>query len=449
MEISDKQSLETYLNSNANSTLFSNMAEFYLNEDNPEKAIEICREGLAKYPYSTFGHYIWGLAAIKLHDVEMAVRHFKSVVEMDPGFLEAFYRLVEFGGGLIDITLIEKYVEKILLVNPYDDYIKDQFERVKAGAEFAASSEIEEEEENIFDDEDVSAEVAETPETQELMVEEKDLVAESEPDSAVLPEIEEEQAHLGPAIEREVSEQQETAVEEEVPAAEQIAEEEEIVSEQEVLAEEEIPEAVTEEVIEKEQPEIQEESVETDQEVIAEESEPVPASAVPETETETVEPPSEPVDKQAEAVEAGLPLTEMFSKLRSQSLDDLQREDWFTKASSTETDEKAEVIETKEPVKPEPVAVPEAPKPSEEIAEPPKQKTTKPTAKKTADQDQKVELKIPVPTLTVVDILKKQKLYNQALEILTRLETKSKDIDKVKAVRKEIEELKAKEEAQE
>jgi len=76
----------------------------------------------------------------------------------------------------------------------------------------------------------------------------------------------------------------------------------------------------------------------------------------------------------------------------------------------------------------------------------PKKKSVKKTVEKeTVDDKDRIELKIPIPTLTLVEVLKKQKLYDQALDVLNILEKKSKNVEKVKKVREKIVQLKAEE----
>ena len=58
------------------------------------------------------------------------------------------------------------------------------------------------------------------------------------------------------------------------------------------------------------------------------------------------------------------------------------------------------------------------------------------------DQKDKINLNIPIPTMTFVEVLKKQKLYDQALEILDLLETRSADKTKIIQQKEEIIQLK-------
>jgi tetratricopeptide (TPR) repeat protein len=48
------------------------------------------------------------------------------------------------------------------------------------------------------------------------------------------------------------------------------------------------------------------------------------------------------------------------------------------------------------------------------------------------------DLRVPVPTITLAKVLKKQKLYEQALQILNMMEERSKDLEKVRQLREEI-----------
>ena len=178
-------------------------------------------------------------------------------------------------------------------------------------------------------------------------------------------------------------------------------------------------------------------------------------------------------------------LDEMFSKLKSKPLDEVQKESWDISGfvenqevavpeveespvpSKEEVtlgkDEPVKKTVFKEKIKPPDyiqdkvaslVRKPEE-KPPEKEEKPsvtstkrkvPKKKSVKKTVEKeTVDDKDRIELKIPIPTLTLVEVLKKQKLYDQALDVLNILEKKSKNVEKVKKVREKIVQLKAEE----
>ncbi len=92
--------------------------------------------------------------------------------------------------------------------------------------------------------------------------------------------------------------------------------------------------------------------------------------------------------------------------------------------------------------------------PEENIEEEPKKKTEdipefnakiKESLNESDDKENKegVNLNIPIPTLTFVEVLKNQKLYDQALEILELLEKRSSDKEKIIQKKEEIIKLKA------
>jgi hypothetical protein len=60
-----------------------------------------------------------------------------------------------------------------------------------------------------------------------------------------------------------------------------------------------------------------------------------------------------------------------------------------------------------------------------------------------AEEKDKVNLNIPIPTLTFVEVLQNQKLYDQALEILDLLEKRSSDKEKIIRKKEEIIKLKS------
>ncbi|HCK98614.1 MAG TPA: hypothetical protein DHW42_00715 [Candidatus Marinimicrobia bacterium] len=163
-------------------------------------------------------------------------------------------------------------------------------------------------------------------------------------------------------------------------------------------------------------------------------------------------------------------LTEMFNKLKSKPLAEVQKEDWTLPVIEEKKpdEKKAEPDELKppEPVSPQtPVNGPAEPqaspkktskkKPAQKSkakskTAPPKNKRSGKNGLDPADSDEfnptKIELKIPVPTFTLVEVFKKQKLYDEALQLLDVLEKRSKNKEKITQARAEILQLKIDEE---
>jgi len=163
-------------------------------------------------------------------------------------------------------------------------------------------------------------------------------------------------------------------------------------------------------------------------------------------------------------------LTEMFNKLKSKPLAEVQKEDWTLPViEEKKPDKKKEEPDELKP--PEPVSlqdeanVPAEPEASRKktskkkpvqtskaksITASPKSKRSGKNDQDSADSDEsgptKVELKIPVPTFTLVEVFKKQKLYDEALQLLDVLEKRSKNKEKIARARAEILQLKIDEE---
>jgi len=437
MRVTDtKASLQAYIDNNADSILFPLLADYHLQDNKPEEAIEICREGLEKYPNSALGHYILALAAIKINNIGMGVEHLKTAVQLDKGFLQAYYRLVEIGKGALNSEDLKKCYEKIFQLNPFDSHTNEQVETIISTAQSAEVKEVEkpgepEVKHEVFTEPErenkekiAKVEVKEEAKTTNP-IEEVEEFAEPEIGVTAPEQLREEEAHLGPV-------EPETFEEEGKPA--------EISSEKVTV------------------------SVEED---VSVEKETIPG---------TVPPPPQ-------ATASKLKLDDMFSKLKSKPLDEVQKETWDISgfeenkevavpkaeespvASKDEvTPQKEKFVEktvSKEEIKPiksiedkvaaliqKPVEKPPENKEKPIVTSPKRKVPKKKSAEKTVenekvDGEERVELKIPIPTLTLVEVLKKQKLYDQALDVLNILEKKSKNVEKVKKVRAEIVQLKA------
>jgi len=147
-----------------------------------------------------------------------------------------------------------------------------------------------------------------------------------------------------------------------------------------------------------------------------------------EEKTEMPETTEETPTAEAEAGSAAK-LKDMFEKLKTKPLEELRKESWDLE--STEAEEKEEL-----PTKPE---YPEEELKEEAFKEP--HLETEEVGEKPSEEFQ--ELEVPIPTFTLVEILKKQKLYDQALEVLKVLEKRRKDLEKVRKYREEILKLKS------
>jgi len=161
----------------------------------------------------------------------------------------------------------------------------------------------------------------------------------------------------------------------------------------------------------------------------------------------------------------------MFRKLRTRSLEELQSESWVAALVPDPAPKKEDPnpsagpnrFKMEDSIVDEPVIdaadlmMESSDYDAEEEGEPEAESTIiqatpaaskparKSASKKSAANGERVELKIPIPTLTLVEVLKKQGLYDQALQVLNVLEAKSKDVERVQSMRAEIMDLKARE----
>ena len=462
MDLMDKSVLESYLESHEGSKLGPILAEIYLQEDRIDDMINLCQQDITKDPKSPYGYYLLALAEIKSNEIANAIEHLKQTVSLDSGFLEAYYKLVEIGRDTLSPGTLKTCYIRIAELNPLDENARAAAGQISESADKEALAKIDlpkvtrrsvspQPAPEVKAEETKPVVLAEQQPKEEIVVSEKPTVIPSQP------QLSEEEAHLGPVIEEEV----------------------EPVLEPEIEPEPQPPEEVITKV--------------------------EPAEPKPEPEARSEEP--------APSIAGGTTsaLSEMFNKLKSKPLTEVQKENWTLPAVDSKKTEKSDIrniaapkpdirftvplqdsVDPKEKMdmihkeiglKPDLGAALEKKKTpeakieetpvteakgtvSEKIA-PPTDK--KPSAKKSTtvkkttvtrkksgrktDEDTisfssresingKIELKIPVPTFTLVEVFKKQKLYDEALQLLDVLEKRSKDKDKIEKERQEILRLK-------
>jgi len=452
MDLQNKSELEAYIDSHAGSKLRPILADVNLQQNFTDEAVAVCQKIVAEDPDSPYGYYLLALAEIKSGETANAVEYLKKTIDLDYGFLDAYYLLVETGKEKLSPGALKVCYEKIVELNPFDDDIRTEAGRISADADRQSLKNIQLPEIKIH--KVVSRAVAEEkPAEPEPEIAAKPEVTEEPVPQVVdeMPEpvgLSEEEAHLGPIIPDEEIESQEEPDLEPLP------------DEQAVESQEISPETT---------PEPQPETV---QETVA-----PPAPAVPE-ESISTPPPSTGSPSSA--------LNDMFAKLKSKPLEEVQKENWtlpvveapeaepspdelikkpnikYTVPLKAEVDSKKKLEDIQKEIGPKPQSG--APEPDEkknespeQVLKTPKKKSGKASSKKAADSgkkaeeskdssDGKVELKIPVPTFTLVEVFKKQKLYDEALQLLDVLTKKSKNQTRIEKERDEILRLKMEEE---
>lgn len=359
MEVMNKTDLEAYLEANTDSKLRLMLADMYLQKNDLEQTITICRQEITRNPRYPVAYYLLAMAEVKSNETTDAIEHLKQTIALDSGFLEAYYKLIEIGHSILSPEVLENYYLKIAELNPMDKNARRELQKIA---------------------DKTAADVPEPPvETDLAQTEAAEKAPEKELTEAPSPQISEEEAHLGP--------------------------------------------------------------IEPEPEMA-----PQSTGSAPST------------------------LTEMFSKLKSKPLAEVQKEDWTLPViEEKKPDEKKDEPDELKPQEPASLQD-EANVPAEPEASPKKTskkklvQTTKAKSKtastkskrsekndqEPADSDEsdptKIELKIPVPTFTLVEVFKKQKLYDEALQLLDALEKRSKNKEKIARSRAEILQLKIDEE---
>ncbi|MCK4715435.1 MAG: hypothetical protein KAT54_01385 [Candidatus Marinimicrobia bacterium] len=391
MDLMDKSDLESYLESHDGSKLGPILAEIYLQEDRIDDMINLCQQEITKDPKSPYGYYLLALAEIKSNEIANAIEHLKQTVSLDSGFLEAYYKLVEIGRDTLSPGALKTCYVRIAELNPLDENARMVAGQIGESADKEALTKIDLPK---VTRRSISQQPAPEVKAEETKVEQEPVVlSEQQPKEEIAvpekptvapsqPQLSEEEAHLGPVIENEVE-----------PA-----------------------EPKTEPQLEKPAPE------------------PDIRFAVPLR--DSIDP-----KKKMDLIHKEIGLTPDFDaapegkKKTSTKIEDTP----VTKARGTVSEKTAPSTDKKPPAKKSKTA-----------------KKTTVTRKKSSRKidentisfnsresiNDKVELKIPIPTFTLVEVFKKQKLYNEALQLLDVLEKRSKNKDKIEKERRELLRLK-------
>jgi tetratricopeptide (TPR) repeat protein len=124
----DKSKLKSHIKKN--SYLVPILADVYIERKEIKRALKICQSFLKKHPDSAIGHFIIAKAMIEEGNVEMGIEHLKRVIEIDNGFLQAYYKLFDIGKSYLTTEAIKKLYEKILEINPFDKIAKKELENI-------------------------------------------------------------------------------------------------------------------------------------------------------------------------------------------------------------------------------------------------------------------------------------------------------------------------------
>jgi len=466
MEINDQATLQQYIDNTPDTYLMPLLAALYLAENDTRSAIELCRQDLTIHPYSSIAHFIWALAAEANDDIEQTVAHLKSAIEADAYFLQAYYKLIELSQGYLTPQQLKQCYEQVCRLNPFDVDIAAKLAALPADLDLLAAQM------KIKPQRPPKAKLNEMPEPEPEQTKTLNAAIPDVPEAKRIPEeriIEVEPvqgaAHLSKFFDS-LKQATELANQPPAPAEPHIPEEEAH------LGPVDLPEPIAEP-----------------------ENEPQVNFDEPETAA-----PSQEVFSESES---GSSIKNLFSRLREKPLEEVQKENWMAEHAMAAIPEEPPtlpqtpeiVVEPEKTAQPRPepadllankladlvtakpevieeISGPEEPATKEvpvepvEKKEPPTENTaveakSEPEPSKTTPQkrssrsSKKAEgatnnLSFPIPTWTLVDVLTKQKLFEQALSILDIIEAKSKnekDLTKVQTSRAEIVKMMAQEQA--
>ncbi len=453
METLDQATLQQYVDNNPDSHLLPRLAAFFLAENDIRAATDLCRQDLTIHPQSALAHFIWALGAEAQDDIDLAVEHFQAVVRCDAYFLSAYYKLVKYSQGYLTPQQLKNCYEQICRLNPFDA--------------------------------DIAAKLAALPEDLDMLAVQMKIKPQRQPKTTPPPAAEPTATQAAvepvPAEEPPTPDFSRPDTTPEVDIAGGAGRLEKFFNSMKEAAD------LHKQPVVASKPEIPEEEAHFGPLDL---SEPDETPAEPEPGMVFDEPASVPSPDAAEKAE-GSSISDFFSRLRNKPLEEVQKENWMAEhaMASVQAESPAPKVESPKPTslkieeppiesnpdiiagKLEKLLAPEpAPHISEQISEesvtpeisaesenPESQpvvtaekpaETAKPSApkKRPPRQTKKTSpaannITFPIPTWTLVDVLTKQKLFEQALSILDIIEAKSKnekDLEKVQTSRAEI-----------
>ncbi len=94
------------------------LAEILLRRGHTREVIQILQASLTKDPYSWLGHYLLGVAFIRMRQWRNAYEEFVVAVEMDPNEPRAWQKCGECLIALRELDQAEEYLRKALELNP-------------------------------------------------------------------------------------------------------------------------------------------------------------------------------------------------------------------------------------------------------------------------------------------------------------------------------------------
>lgn len=125
-------SLENWVENNPNSIAFARLADYYLQSDDVDRAIQVCERGLQTYPDYSSAYFVLAKCFLVKRQYEDAEKRLKKVLMLDPKFLRAHRRY----GDLMQEIGWEKSSEmsykRVLEIDPLDEETRMEMERLQS-----------------------------------------------------------------------------------------------------------------------------------------------------------------------------------------------------------------------------------------------------------------------------------------------------------------------------
>ena len=129
MQLDNIEELKKYFDSRKGATfLYPYLAEQYMKRDKIKEARKICKKGLKIYPQDPTGHYIRGLLEKRTGNIKNYIQQMKKCIQLDNGFLRAYYELITEGDEYITDTEMKNYHLKLILNKQSADNLTEEAE---------------------------------------------------------------------------------------------------------------------------------------------------------------------------------------------------------------------------------------------------------------------------------------------------------------------------------
>ncbi len=132
--------LEKIIKKNPNSIVFARLAQSYLDEGDPDAALQICQEGLTLYPDYATAHIVMGRCYMASGDRDNSRRAFKKALRYDPQSLPALEGLADINRDEGSDRLVLSNLKRSLNLDPLDPNLKEEIAALSEAVEAQVST---------------------------------------------------------------------------------------------------------------------------------------------------------------------------------------------------------------------------------------------------------------------------------------------------------------------